>query len=226
MANTQYKFYECDNPDCRLRFPGSEGYPKWNHCPLCRSNTHVIAFAQGINEKSGQVPYQRKWLVDALLDNIRSSWNVGSIFRSADGTGIHKIYICGISPTPENPKVRKTALGAEETIPWEYSTNGVETAIKLKSQGSKLWVLEDIAKAIPLFQVELPTDNASVVLIFGNEVSGVDPGIIEICDQVISIPMIGKKSSYNVATAFGIATSFLLYLQSFSQGSFRIFPST
>ena len=225
MANTQYKFYECENPDCRLRFPGYEGFHRWNHCPECRSNTHVVAVVQGTDEQSNQVTYQRKWLVDALLDNIRSSWNVGSIFRSADGTGIHKIYLCGISPTPENPKVRKTALGAEENIPWEHSKNGVETAIILKSQGCKLWVLENIAKTVPLFQIELPENNSPVVLIFGNEVSGVDPDIIDLCDQVISIPMVGKKSSYNVAAAFGIAASFLLYRQSISQGSFNIFPS-
>ena len=225
MANTKDIFYECENPDCRLRFPGYEGYPRWNHCPVCRSNTHVVAVVQGTDEQSNQVNYPRKWLVDALLDNIRSSWNVGSIFRSADGTGIHKIYLCGISPTPEDPKVRKTALGAEENIPWEHSKNGVETAIILKSRGCKLWVLESIAKAVPLFQIELPANNSPVVLIFGNEVSGVDPDIIDLCDQVISIPMVGKKSSYNVATAFGIAASFLLYRQSFSQGSFNIFPS-
>jgi tRNA G18 (ribose-2'-O)-methylase SpoU len=180
---------------------------------------------QRADEQSNQVTYPRKWQVDALLDNIRSSWNVGSIFRSADGAGIHKIYLCGISPTPEDPKVRKTALGAEENIPWEHSKNGVETAIILKSRGCKLWVLESIAKAVPLFQIELPANNSPVVLIFGNEVSGVDPDIIDLCDQVISIPMVGKKSSYNVATAFGIAASFLLYRQSFSQGSFNIFPS-
>jgi 23S rRNA (guanosine2251-2'-O)-methyltransferase len=225
MADPQYKYYECENPDCRLRFPGYEGYPRWNKCPVCRSNTHLVAVVQENYAQSNTFTYRRKWRLEALLDNIRSSWNVGSIFRSADGTGIQKIYLCGISPTPENPKVRKTALGAEENIPWVHSKNGVETAINLKSQGRKLWVLEDIAKAVSLFNIDLPENNSPVLLIFGNEVSGVDPDIIEICDQVISIPMVGKKKSYNVATAFGIAASFLLYRQSFSQGSFNIFPS-
>jgi tRNA G18 (ribose-2'-O)-methylase SpoU len=101
----------------------------------------------------------------------------------------------------------------------------VKTAIELKSQGNKLWVLEDLPNAIPLFQVDVPVNNSPIVLIVGNEVSGVDPGIIEVCDKIISIPMVGKKSSYNVATAFGIVASFLLYRQSFSQGSLNIFPS-
>jgi len=133
MDKTQFNFYECDNPECRLRFPGYEGYSRWNHCPVCRSNTHIVAVAKEPHTPIKQITYQGKWQVEALLDNIRSSWNVGSIFRSADGTGIHKIYLCGVSPTPENPKVRKTSLGAEENISWEHANNGVETAEKLKS---------------------------------------------------------------------------------------------
>ena len=225
MANTQFEFLECENAECGLRFPGNEGYPRWNRCPVCRSKTHVVAFVGGLDHKTNRVTFQSIWQVDALLDNIRSAWNVGSIFRTSDGTGIHKIYLCGISPTPENPKVSKTALGAEINIPWEQSNNGVKTAIELKSQGNKLWVLEDLPNTIPLFQVDVPVNNSPIVLIVGNEVSGVDPGIIEVCDKIISIPMVGKKSSYNVATAFGIVASFLLYRQSFSQGSLNIFPS-
>jgi 23S rRNA (guanosine2251-2'-O)-methyltransferase len=225
MADKQVKFYECENIDCGLRFPGFGGFPRWNLCPVCRSNTHVVAYVEGIDEMTNHVTNQRTWQIDALLDNIRSAWNVGSIFRTSDGTGIHKIYICGISPTPENPKVRKTALGAEVNVPWEQSKNGVKTTNNLKSQGYKLWALEALPNAIPLFQVDISKDNFPLVLIVGNEVSGVDPGIIEVCDKVISIPMVGKKSSYNVATAFGIAASFLLYCQSFSQESLNIFPS-
>jgi 23S rRNA (guanosine2251-2'-O)-methyltransferase len=226
MTNTYHIFYECVNPSCRLRFPGSESYPRWNRCPICRSNICEVAKVQeGSELPKKQIP-QRKWYVEALLDNIRSCWNVGSIFRSADGTGINKIYCCGISPTPENQKVRKTALGAEENVPWERATNAFELATKLKAQGRKLWVLEDVSNSVPLFQIEPPENHTHLVLVFGNEVCGVDPGIIEICDQVISIPMVGKKRSYNVSTAFGIVGSFLLYLQSLSQGSFNIFPNT
>jgi tRNA G18 (ribose-2'-O)-methylase SpoU len=226
MADTHYKFYECENPGCGLRFPGTESYPRWNRCPICRSNTRVVAVMDGKDEKTNRViTYQRKWQMDALLDNIRSAWNVGSIFRTSDGTGIHKIYLCGISPSPVNPKVRKTSLGAEVTIPWEQSNNAVKTAYSLKTQGHLLWAIEDLLDAIPLFQVDTQVINSPVVLIVGNEVSGIDPDIIEICDKVISIPMVGKKSSYNVAIAFGIAASFLLYRQSVSQGSLNIFPS-
>jgi tRNA G18 (ribose-2'-O)-methylase SpoU len=115
-------------------------------------------------------------------------------------------------------------LGAENTIPWEQSNNALKTVITLKSQGYKIWVLEDLPSAEPLYDVEVTSQVTKLVLILGNEVSGVDPGLLEACDKVISIPMLGKKSSYNVATAFGIAASFLFYNQSFSQGSLKILP--
>ena len=226
MTDTRYKFYECVNQDCGLRFPGYDRYPKWNLCPVCRSK--VIVVANVINEvtKTSEVTHQQNFQMDVLLDNIRSAWNVGSIFRTAEGIGIHKIHLCGISPTPKNTKVSKTALGAEINIPWEQSNNGLRKAAYLQSQGNKIWVLENLPNAIPLYQIDKPKEYFPLVLIVGNEVSGVDPGIIEICDKVLSIPMVGKKSSYNVATAFGIAVSFLFYRQSFSQGSRKILPST
>jgi tRNA G18 (ribose-2'-O)-methylase SpoU len=166
------------------------------------------------------------WKLEAMLDNIRSTWNVGSMFRTADGTGIRKIYLCGITPTPENPKIGKTALGAELTIPWERSNNGVEMVSSLKSQGYRIWAMEDIPKAVCLYEMVDVHLDTPIVLIVGNEVCGVDPGIIEMCDEVISIPMLGKKQSYNVAVAFGMAASFLLYRQIVSQGSFSILPKT
>jgi tRNA G18 (ribose-2'-O)-methylase SpoU len=226
MAVSLNEFYECDNPGCRLRFPGYESHPKWNRCPACRSSIHLVATAKNVYVTDNLVSIQQRRQVEGLLDNIRSTWNVGSMFRTSDGTGIQKLYLCGITPSPENPKVGKTALGAEKSIPWEKSKNGVHIASLLKSNGHVLWALEDLPGAIPLFQMELDSENSPIILVVGNEVSGVDPGIIEICDKVISIPMLGKKRSFNVAVAFGIAASFLLYLQSLSQGSLKIFPST
>jgi tRNA G18 (ribose-2'-O)-methylase SpoU len=213
MNANDYEFYECDNPDCRLRFPGYEGYPRSKRCPICRSSIQAVAIIKNISEQDNHVGIQNRWKVEALLDNIRSAWNVGSIFRTADGTGIQKLYMCGITPTPDNTKVRKTALGAEVNISWEKFNNGVHLSSLLKSKGYVLWALEDLPEAIPLFQVDFQTHNYPIILIVGNEVSGVDPGIIEICDKVVSIPMLGKKKSYNVAVAFGIAASFVLYRQ-------------
>src|SRR4030065_943773 len=151
MTDPQYKFYECENSNCGLRYPGYDGFPRWNRCPVCRANTHVIALTENADKNIDRSNILEKRQVEALLDNIRSAWNVGSIFRTADGTGIHKLYLCGISPTPENPKVNKTALGAEANILWEKSSNGVKTAKFLKSHGAVLWALEDLPVAAPLF---------------------------------------------------------------------------
>jgi tRNA G18 (ribose-2'-O)-methylase SpoU len=226
MTISQYAFFECDNPDCKLRFPGSEGHPRWNRCPVCRSSLHVVAFVMNISRTNNHVGIQKRGQVEVLLDNIRSAWNVGSIFRTSDGIGVLKLYLCGITPTPDNPKVSKTALGAETTIAWEKSNNSVLLALELKSKGYMLWALEDLPEAVPLFQMEVFSAASPILLILGNEVCGVDPGIIEICHKVVSIPMLGKKQSYNVSIAFGIAASFFLYRQSESQGSLKILPKT
>lgn len=218
--------FECDNPICRLRFPGTTDNLRWKRCPACRSSIHLVATVPNISGPFNQIDIQQRWQIEAMLDNVRSAWNVGSIFRTSDGVGIQKLYLCGITPSPDNPKVSKTALGAEVNIPWEKSNNGIKLASLLKAQGYLLWALEDLPFAQPLFQLESEWNNTPIVLIVGNEVSGVDPGIIEKCDKVISIPMLGKKQSYNVAVAFGIAVSFLLYFQSVSHGSRKIFPST
>lgn len=211
MTDNQYYFYECNNQNCGLRFPGYSGAPKWNRCPVCRGRIHIVAHVDNTELPVQRFNVNKYRKVEVLLDNIRSAWNVGSIFRTSDGIGISKIYLCGISPTPDNPKVGKTALGAESNIAWEHFNNGVNTARDLKSRGHALMALEDLPEAIPLFQMEIPAMSAPLILIAGNEICGVDPGIIELCDKVISIPMLGMKRSYNVAIAFGIAASLLTY---------------
>ena len=163
MADTHYYFYQCENPDCQLRFPGYDGFSKGNRCPLCRSNTRIVAFIDYQKKSSEKENSSINWEIFALLDNIRSAWNVGSIFRTSDGMGLGKIYLCGISPTPDNPKVRKTALGAEITIPWEQSNNALKTVITLKSQGYKIWVLEDLPSAEPLYDVEVTSQVTKLV---------------------------------------------------------------
>jgi 23S rRNA (guanosine2251-2'-O)-methyltransferase len=226
MAANKFEFYECANPDCKLRFPSYDGYQRSMRCPICRSRIHVVAAVKKLIEADNPISIKSQYKVEAFLDNIRSAWNVGSIFRTADGMGIRKLYLCGITPTPDNSKVRKTALGAETTLSWEQYNNGVHLAGLLKTKGYSLWALEDLPESTPLFQVEIQSDLVPTVLIVGNEVSGVDPGIIGICDKVVSIPMLGKKQSYNVAVAFGIVTNFLLYRQNVFQGSLNILPKT
>jgi 23S rRNA (guanosine2251-2'-O)-methyltransferase len=140
-----------------------------------------------------------------LLDNIRSAWNVGSIFRSADGFGFAHAYLCGITPTPESEAVTKTSLGAENTVGWSYHKDAVKLVRSLKKEGSQVWALEEHERAIPLSTNTDLRSSLPVILIVGNEVTGVDPGLLDLSDSIFHIPMQGGKKSFNVAIAFGIA---------------------
>lgn len=147
-------------------------------------------------------------MLEALLDNVRSAWNVGAIFRTADAFGVRRLHLCGITPTPDNASVAKTALGADKTIPWTHSKNALTTATELKAAGAQLWTLEQDERAIPLTPFSnLPIPNLPIVLIVGNEITGVDPALLDLCDRIIYIPMRGQKRSLNVEVAFGICIS-------------------
>ena len=149
-----------------------------------------------------------------LLDNIRSAWNVGSIFRSADGFGFAHAYLCGITPTPESDAVTKTSLGAEDTVQWTYHKDAVKIVRTLKKKDWLVWALEEHERAVPLSANVDVEDSRPVVLIIGNEVTGVDPGLLALSDSIFHIPMQGDKQSFNVAIAFGIA-AYQLKLLSF-----------
>lgn len=142
-----------------------------------------------------------------LLDNIRSAWNTGSILRNADGFGFAHVYLCGITPTPDNEAVTKTSLGAEDAVPWSYHKDAVKLVNGLKKEGWFIIALEEHPQAIPLHALKLhhSTHAQNTLLIAGSEVTGVDPGLLDLCDQIVYIPMRGEKKSFNVAIAFGIA---------------------
>ena len=151
--------------------------------------------------------------VEVLLDNIRSLYNVGGIFRAADGAGVRHLHLCGITGTPAHPKLAKTALGAQDNVPWSHHLNGVAVGRALKEQGYQLWALESSPTAEPLFATRLPLGGPPLLLIVGNEVTGVDPDLLALCDKVVFIPMQGIKESLNVTTAFGAAVYHLLYVR-------------
>lgn len=201
MADS-YEIRHC--PSCGLRYPLTHDHPFGERCPSCLGETQVIlkrALTQFHQERAGS---EVRGNFSALLDNIRSVWNVGSIFRSADGLGISMLHLCGITPTPENENMRKTSLGAEETVPWEYSRNALETAKRLKVDGSILIALEQDGRAKPIKELN-DLSFQKIVLIVGNEITGVDPELLDLCDHIIYIPMHGKKYSFNVEVAFAIA---------------------
>ncbi|MCX6047511.1 MAG: RNA methyltransferase [Chloroflexi bacterium] len=202
---TQFQIRQCTEPTCRLRFPVTPEDRIGKHCPRCGSPIQIVIEQPDTAPISLIDPAAQPLALHVLLDNVRSTFNVGSIFRTADGAGVQQLYLCGITPTPEHPKVGKTALGAEQAIAWSQHHNAVDLACSLQARGATLWALEDGPTAASLFKPTSLAMSEPVVLIMGNEVTGVDPGLLAICDRILAIPMSGVKRSLNVATAFGIA---------------------
>lgn len=142
--------------------------------------------------------------VAVLLDNVRSMYNVGAVFRTADAFLIDKIILTGISGRPPHPEITKTALGAEESVEWYYEEDALKAALKMKDDGWRICVLEQTHNSIPL-QDFRPDVEEKYLLVAGNEVIGVDQRIVDIADYVLEIPQYGVKHSLNVSVSTGIA---------------------
>ena len=145
--------------------------------------------------------------VAVLLDNVRSMYNVGAFFRTADATAVEKLYLCGITGRPPKRAIAKTALGAEETVEWEHSWTPAEVARGLRVRGYELAAVETSMHAVDLFDW---APRFPVCIAFGHEVDGLQPEISELCDTHVRIPMLGAKHSLNVATAGGVVLYELL----------------
>lgn len=138
-----------------------------------------------------------------LLDNIRSLVNVGAIFRTCDGAGWDRIILTGFTPTPPRREIAKTAIGAENFIPWEYYEEPTEYVQDLKNKGFHIFSLEQTNRSVDFRLVE-PGQYENVCLIVGNEIGGVSQDLIALSDTCVELPMLGRKQSLNVATATGI----------------------
>ncbi|MFV8341695.1 RNA methyltransferase [Flavobacterium sp. XS2P39] len=138
-----------------------------------------------------------------VLDNIRSLHNIGSVFRTADAFLIEKIYLCGITATPPNKEIHKTALGATETVAWEHNENVLEVIKKLKKENITTYAIEQVENAIFLQNFEIEK-NKKYALVFGNEVYGVSQEAVALCDGCIEIPQLGTKHSLNISVSAGI----------------------
>lgn len=149
-------------------------------------------------EKFKEVPKSR---IIVVLDNVRSMHNVGAIFRTSDAFRVAKIYLCGITSTPPHRDIRKTALGAEESVQWEYCATTKE-ALDMEPE-SYVCALEQVEGSVSLRSVNLPPEK-TIMLIVGNEVDGVDEKLLDFCSQVIEIPQFGTKHSFNVSVSTGI----------------------
>ena len=142
--------------------------------------------------------------IHVILDNIRSLYNVGSIFRTADAAGIEKIHICGTTGYPPNARIEKTALGATKTVPWAYYPDAVALARNLQVNGLIIAALEITGDSVPYTNIK--TDQFPIALIVGNEINGVDRNLLDLCDISLEIPQFGVKESLNAAVAFGVVT--------------------
>ncbi|HUT21883.1 MAG TPA: TrmH family RNA methyltransferase [Candidatus Bipolaricaulota bacterium] len=145
-----------------------------------------------------------------ILPNIRSAFNVGSIFRTADAAGIEKIYLCGYTPRPDKDekKIAKTALGAENKVAWEYKKQAGRLIDDLKKQGYQIIALEKTKKSLNYLKFK-PKFSAAIIL--GNEVKGVSAALLEKSDKTVHLPMMGEKESLNVSVACGIFAYYLKF---------------
>lgn len=141
--------------------------------------------------------------VSLLLHNIRSMWNVGSIFRSADAAGIEKIILTGYTAIPPRKEIEKTALGAQDIVKWEYCQDPLAAVEGLKAEGKKVYGLEITENSRPY--TGLGPADFPLCIVIGNEVEGIDNVVLEQCDDVIEIPQYGTKHSLNAAVAAGVA---------------------
>jgi len=143
-----------------------------------------------------------KWPVRIILDNVRSLHNIGSVFRTSDAFLCEAIYLCGISATPPNKEIHKSALGAENSVYWEYFSSVKEAALKAQCDGYKIVLIEQTDQSIPLDQWEESTEK--IALVFGNEVSGVSDEVLDVADAAVEIPQFGTKHSFNISVCAGI----------------------
>jgi len=209
MSLNSFEIRLCDS--CGLRYPFTAGHPHGTRCPACMGYTRVILSRELILEPKPVRPdfiHPKKAnnKLAVVLDNIRSAWNVGSILRSADGFGFDHAYFCGISPTPENEAVTKTSLGAEKSVAWSYQKDAVKLVDELRNDDWKVLALEEDSRAKELKKdLHVKQENQNRLLIVGNENTGVDPELLDMCHEIYYIPMSGEKKSFNVAIAFGVA---------------------
>lgn len=144
-----------------------------------------------------------KMPVVVVLDNIRSLNNIGSVFRTSDALLVEKIVLCGITGTPPNKEIHRTALGAEDSVIWEYFDKTTDAITKLKDDGYKVISLEQTVGSIDLMEYK-PALGLKYALVFGNELRGVEQEVVDLSDECIEIPQFGTKHSFNIAVSAGI----------------------
>lgn len=138
-----------------------------------------------------------------IVDNVRSMHNVGSIFRTSDAFLVEKIYLCGITPTPPHREIQKTALGATESVDWQYAENTLDVVNQLKKEGWTILALEQTTNSVMLDELKVEKGE-KIAIVLGNEVDGVNQEVINLCHKAVEIPQFGTKHSFNVSVSCGI----------------------
>ena len=157
-----------------------------------------------LNRKSvDEFKLSEKIPIVIVLENVRSAYNVGSIFRTSDAFLLESIYICGYTAHPPHKEIKKTALGAEDTVAWKYFKKTREAIEELRKENYRVFSIEQAVNSHPLQETTIEKDE-KIAVIFGNEVTGVEQSTIELTDGCIEIPQLGTKHSLNIATAVGV----------------------
>ena len=199
---TKYVILQCTNTECNFRFPVEEN----NYgifCPICGKKLTVKKYE--LDNDYAQFERKNHFQLECTLDNIRSSYNVGSIFRTASAFSLNHLYLCGFTPTPDHPKVKKTSLDAETHVPWSHEPNALSLVQQKKEQSYQIYSIEASQTAGSLLDFKNKSVESPILFILGNENFGIDPEIRFISDAVLQIPITGYKKSLNVSTAFAIA---------------------
>jgi tRNA G18 (ribose-2'-O)-methylase SpoU len=144
-----------------------------------------------------------KFPLIVIVDNVRSMHNVGSIFRTSDAFLVEKIYLCGITPTPPHREIQKTALGATESVDWQYVENTLDVINQLKKEGWTILALEQTTNSVMLDELKVEKGE-KIAIVLGNEVEGVNQEVINLCHKAVEIPQFGTKHSFNVSVSCGI----------------------
>jgi len=152
---------------------------------------------------SSRVGSEGRTPVFGLLDNIRSRYNVGSIFRTSDGALVRRLFLCGFTAAPPSKEIHKTSLGAAETVPWEYYQDPLLAISQARSEGATICALERTNRSVSCSSLRKP--DFPVCLVVGNELTGISQNVLASADMALEIPMLGTKQSLNVAVAYGIA---------------------
>jgi tRNA G18 (ribose-2'-O)-methylase SpoU len=215
----------CPNPECAIEFDLSgDDLDKRGHapgrCPDCGINAtfrspDAIAIIEREFEKrkakgqlKGGPERAEDWVpeLSVLVEDVRSLWNVGSIFRSSDGAGFQHVFLSGITGSPPRKEIEKVSLGAEQVVSWDYVVNPLQAIVQLKKRGVQIVGLEKSDESVLLSEAIYRNElKRPMCLIAGNEVSGLSPQVLHHCEIVCHLPMRGMKESLNVAVAYGIA---------------------